>query len=553
MHTHTHTHTHTHKHTSTQAHTHTLSLSLSLSLFLFLSFSVCFLLFLFFFFFVCRKGTLDDDELQETIDEVLVRLAHQCLDLQWLEDERKPISNATLSRVLAIYLSHSTDGAAVQVVQRGMMELLAGNKSAAPRQSARDENAGSNDPNGSGGDGDAAPTTKRAKTSQGKGAQPTTNALATLVKGTFLTYLRACMQFAAQRLLELTPQLVEAEDEEMLSQLRGVCHVFGFSVQLTRHRLARSKAVLATVVKAAKQFVDQFSKAVMPFLARCLKHQPAVVIMLLKETQKSTRHLQSICNHSKVVQDVVLTSYVPALKRSLETLVFKAQAMLIDNNCHEAFSVGVLKHKGLDGQEVSSQVVVRSEQGDDDDEEEDDEEEDDSDSDDADNDAGDGDNGGDGTAGSGEQQAGVGKSKQLQKHNDAVVSSDEDDDQDDDEDDDEDEHDGESEAANNQRRQRAGKRRVIARHDDSSSDDDDDDDDERDDGASMTNEGLSVMDVSLEADEGVRRALQSGGKRLPASSDDDDDDDDDDDEGEEEEGGQDSDGHAPGSQDRDIF
>merc|ERR1712227_1010118 len=76
---------------------------------------------------------------------------------------------------------------------------------------------------------------------------------------------------------------------------------------------------------------------------------------LIKTLQKGTRYLQNICGHAKISQDVALSSKVPFLKKSLETLVITVKAVLAANNCSEAFEMGTLKNKDLKGEEIFSQ------------------------------------------------------------------------------------------------------------------------------------------------------------------------------------------------------
>ncbi|RMX53291.1 hypothetical protein pdam_00015249, partial [Pocillopora damicornis] len=76
---------------------------------------------------------------------------------------------------------------------------------------------------------------------------------------------------------------------------------------------------------------------------------------MLKNLQQSTRSLQHICGHSKVTKDLSLTNHVPAVKKCLETFVFRVKAMLTLNKCHEAFWVGTLKNRDIHGQEIMSQ------------------------------------------------------------------------------------------------------------------------------------------------------------------------------------------------------
>lgn len=58
----------------------------------------------------------------------------------------------------------------------------------------------------------------------------------------------------------------------------------------------------------------------------------------------------------QVNQDTSLTRYVPLVRKSLETLVYRVKVMLALNKCSNAFWMGNLKNRDLQGEELSSQV-----------------------------------------------------------------------------------------------------------------------------------------------------------------------------------------------------
>lgn len=77
---------------------------------------------------------------------------------------------------------------------------------------------------------------------------------------------------------------------------------------------------------------------------------------IIHTLQKGTRYLQNVCGHAKITNDVALSAKVPLLKKSLESLVFTAKAMLAANNSVGAFELGTLKNKDLQGTEIVTQV-----------------------------------------------------------------------------------------------------------------------------------------------------------------------------------------------------
>jgi Fanconi anemia group D2 protein len=68
-----------------------------------------------------------------------------------------------------------------------------------------------------------------------------------------------------------------------------------------------------------------------------------------------------MCAHAKVEKDQRVFKLVPLVKRNLETMLFKVKALTEAMGCLAAFSLGNLKHRNLQGQEVCSQVVDEDE------------------------------------------------------------------------------------------------------------------------------------------------------------------------------------------------
>ena len=79
-------------------------------------------------------------------------------------------------------------------------------------------------------------------------------------------------------------------------------------------------------------------------------------VKLIGSLQRGTRYLQNICGHAKIEEDVALSAKVPLLKKSLDSLIITAKAMLAANNSLEAFELGTLKNKDLRGHEIQTQL-----------------------------------------------------------------------------------------------------------------------------------------------------------------------------------------------------
>uniref|UniRef100_A0AAA9SVI2 FA complementation group D2 n=1 Tax=Bos taurus TaxID=9913 RepID=A0AAA9SVI2_BOVIN len=117
----------------------------------------------------------------------------------------------------------------------------------------------------------------------------------------------------------------------------------------------RDFSILINLIKYGRLFVEAFLKQCMPLLDFSFRKHREDVLSLLETFQLSTRLLHHLCGHSKIHQDTKLTKHVPLLKKTLELLVCRVKAMLILNNCREAFWLGNLKNRDLQGEEIISQ------------------------------------------------------------------------------------------------------------------------------------------------------------------------------------------------------
>ncbi|KAI8027550.1 hypothetical protein LOK49_LG02G01751 [Camellia lanceoleosa] len=116
-------------------------------------------------------------------------------------------------------------------------------------------------------------------------------------------------------------------------------------------------SVHAMAVKYGGKFVDSFLK-VFDFLQTQFQIHSELIIQLVKELQKATRTLQTVCSEAKGMKQTAVTSKIPATKRSLERFLFHVKALLYTTSSGCTFWMGNLKHKDLMGQVVSSQAYV---------------------------------------------------------------------------------------------------------------------------------------------------------------------------------------------------
>eukprot|EP00117_Sycon_ciliatum_P036884 scpid12328/ scgid27700/ Fanconi anemia group D2 protein len=141
---------------------------------------------------------------------------------------------------------------------------------------------------------------------------------------------------------------------EQLTKLQLFVGVFYILINLVKAFDVRP--VLGNALKYGRMFVETFLRLGMPVLDSTFRVSKEDVQSLLKTLQQSTRSLHHFSGHSKVMKDVVLTNHVPALKKCLEAFVFRVKAMLSVNDCHQAFWIGNLKNRDIQGEEILSQT-----------------------------------------------------------------------------------------------------------------------------------------------------------------------------------------------------
>ncbi len=84
---------------------------------------------------------------------------------------------------------------------------------------------------------------------------------------------------------------------------------------------------------------------------------------MLKNLQICTRSLHRVLNHSKQAIDTTLAKQGPPIKRLLEQLRIRFKATLLLNDMADAYHVGVLKNRGLDGEVIGEEPELEPDDG----------------------------------------------------------------------------------------------------------------------------------------------------------------------------------------------
>ncbi|XP_044512777.1 Fanconi anemia group D2 protein [Gracilinanus agilis] len=183
----------------------------------------------------------------------------------------------------------------------------------------------------------------------------------TLTRQTFVVFFRVMMAELEKSVRNLqagtAADLPKVHEEKLLNWSMAVRD---FNILINLVKVFDSRPVLSVCLKYGRLFVETFLKQCMPLLDFSFRKHREDVLSLLKTFQLSTRQLHHMCGHSKIHQDMSLTNHVPLLKKTLELFVYRVKAMLILNNCQEAFWLGNLKNRDLQGEEILSQQSEES-------------------------------------------------------------------------------------------------------------------------------------------------------------------------------------------------
>ncbi|XP_052633721.1 Fanconi anemia group D2 protein isoform X3 [Harpia harpyja] len=189
----------------------------------------------------------------------------------------------------------------------------------------------------------------------------------TLSRQTFPVFFRVMMAQLESSVKSIPAGKPSDSSEVQLEKLlRWNIAVRNFHILVNLVKVFDSRPVLGICLKYGRLFVEAFLKLAMPLLDYSFKKHRDDVQSLLKTLQLSTRQLHHMCGHSKIHQDIGLTNHVPLLKKSLEQFVYRVKAMLAFNHCQEAFWVGILKNRDLQGEEIPSQASEERDSGEED-------------------------------------------------------------------------------------------------------------------------------------------------------------------------------------------
>ncbi|KAK6916860.1 Fanconi anemia protein FANCD2 [Dillenia turbinata] len=186
------------------------------------------------------------------------------------------------------------------------------------------------------------------KVSPCKGPDDTCPGFPTLQSRTFVVWYRVLHEENLAILNKVVEEVfmmdklrtgVRVEDKEtLLTRLKHSVNVIVSLVNLCR---IHDKVTVHTMaVKYGGKFVDSFLK-VFPFLQSQFTTHSQPIIQTVKELQKATRTLQTLCSEAKGLKQMAITRSIPATKRSLERFLFQVKALVHATSSECTFWMGM--------------------------------------------------------------------------------------------------------------------------------------------------------------------------------------------------------------------
>lgn len=148
-----------------------------------------------------------------------------------------------------------------------------------------------------------------------------------------------------------------------IADLESIARLFECAVKDVRNNDLCAQALHETLFRHGKILIDNslFGKTGILILTKTFKTNKNQVIEILRVIQKSTRILQIMCDHYKINkghQSRSMGVLIPGMRRALERVPLHVKQILQANECLSAFWMGNLKHRSLDGNEISSSKVL---------------------------------------------------------------------------------------------------------------------------------------------------------------------------------------------------
>ena len=153
--------------------------------------------------------------------------------------------------------------------------------------------------------------------------------------------------------METVLQVDETACRAKLQELSQSFSLLESLVSVTKKN--ETPAVLSDTIRFFGQFLSYFLGPCWAFLKSLLVSMGGEVVFAVKIVQRSTRQIQSLCAHAKITRNSAILAYVPKIKKQLEQLIYLIRETLKKAGAEDAFWMGNLKNRYLNGEEVDEE------------------------------------------------------------------------------------------------------------------------------------------------------------------------------------------------------
>jgi Fanconi anemia group D2 protein len=183
--------------------------------------------------------------------------------------------------------------------------------------------------------------------------------------GSFFSAVLASIADETKRLLQSVTYL-QQNPEAALDDLGALILHMNQMFQLTKENeiLAKSMYLLMQLRNGTK-FVDIIVKKGVLFFSSIFVHYQNDIVRIVKDLQKVTRQMMYIVQHGKISKDANIVREGPKVRKVCETFIHKVKNILKKSGVEDAFILGELKLKAIDGSVIDEKRINENEDSDD--------------------------------------------------------------------------------------------------------------------------------------------------------------------------------------------
>ncbi|CAD5112336.1 DgyrCDS1567 [Dimorphilus gyrociliatus] len=184
----------------------------------------------------------------------------------------------------------------------------------------------------------------------------------TLNKSTLPIYYKHMMSTLLESMQTIGKARAADDSQTKLEILRlWIKHANFLNVLLGLVKMFDSRQILLTVFKVGTKILDLFKKFAVSTLDCLLKSHKDKCLSFITAFKKCNSLLQHCTTYVKGREDPALANHVPVLKSTMEAVIYSIESMVYRNQCGDAFLIGNMKNRTLQGSEIYDMNTQESE------------------------------------------------------------------------------------------------------------------------------------------------------------------------------------------------